>query len=202
MDTDVGLVDALRALCEREGGRKAVAATLHVNEQSLYQILSGVKNKSGRAKSVGRILRERLDAHYPGWMQLQRSVEGPNAFQVPEAQVLSHHFVSDDLPILPWEKLMTQAPPEVFRTILPDDALAPDYPRGTELLWTTKRRAMPGRLVLIRDAHKQVHARECRQGREPGRWLAVPTNPAYLAFDSHEVTLLAVLKARLEPDDL
>jgi hypothetical protein len=205
MDTDQRLVEALRALCEREGGgalgRAAVAATAGLNDQSLYQILAGVKNKSGRPKGVGPVIRERLDTHYPGWTELQRSLEGQNPFEVQEAQFLSHHFVSDHLPLIAWEAIVKSPVPEVFRTVLPDDALGPDLPKGTEILWSTKRRAMPGRVVSVKDAHDQVHARECRQGREPGRWLATPTNSHYLAFDSTEVTLLAVFKARLEPDD-
>ena len=202
MNTRDALIAALRALCDREGGYTAVARAAHLNDQSVYQILHGVRLKSGEPKGVGRAMQSKLDAAFPGWTNAQRLTEGSNPFAVGEAQFLSHHFVSDDLPMIAWEALVKTPVPEVFRTILVDDALAPEFPKGTEILWTTKRRAMPGRLILVVDRYDQVHARECRQGRDPGRWIAAPINPAYLSFDSDELRLVAVFKARLEPDDV
>lgn len=92
---------------------------------------------------------------------------------------------------------------DLFRLVLVDDALAPELPKGTEVVWTTRRRAAPGRPILLRDQHGQVHARICHQGRMPGHWMAVANHPAYVSFDSSEpgLTVLAVYKGRLEPDD-
>lgn len=202
MNTRDALIEALRSLCEREGGYKAVALSAKLNDQSIYQILHGVPLKSGEPKGVGRLMQAKLDAAFPGWTKSQRSSEGVNPYTVNEAQFLSHHFVSDDLPMIAWEALVKSQVPDVFRTILVDDALAPEYPKGTEILWTTKRRAMPGRIVLVIDRHRQVHARECRQGRDPGQWIGAPMNSAYVSFNSSELELLAVFKARLEPDDV
>lgn len=202
MQVDDPLVSALRALCMREGGHGVVASEARVSKDNLSQILNGTKLPSGNPRSVGKRLRDRLASRYPGWTELQHSPAGNVPNYAPLAQDLSHHFVSDDLPYIAWEAIVKSPVPEVFRTVLPDDALAPlDLPQGTEVLWTTKRRAIPGRVVLVKDQHGQVHARECRQGREPGRWIAAPANPAYVAFDSNEITVLAVFKARLEPDD-
>lgn len=62
------LVQALQRLIENTpGGRKAVADAIRANEQSLYQIVAGVPLSSGRARSVGRRLREKLDNAFPGW---------------------------------------------------------------------------------------------------------------------------------------
>lgn len=140
----------------------------------------------------------------PGWMDEQhRSMgEAPAPYKV--AQVLSPLASPNGLPLLSLEALVNDPTvPEVFRHVLSDDALAPDYPRGTEIVWTTRRRMLPGRLVLVRDRHGQVHARQCHQGRAPGLWIAAAIDPAYLSFDSakDELTLLAVYKGRLEPDD-
>lgn len=63
------LVEALRALVDREGGRRAVASRLGVHEQTLYQILSGIRLPSGRPRGIGTNLRKKIDAVYPGWMQ-------------------------------------------------------------------------------------------------------------------------------------
>lgn len=98
---------------------------------------------------------------------------------------------------------MTNNVPDVFVAVLIDDAMAPDYPRGSEIVWTTRRRLAPGRMVLVRDRHGQTHARQCHQGRVPGQWLAAAVNPAYVSFDSvqDQLQLVAVYKGRLEPDD-
>lgn len=62
------LVVALERLITREGGREAVADEIGSSEQTLYQIVKGVKDsKTGTPKGVGPSLRKRLDARYAGW---------------------------------------------------------------------------------------------------------------------------------------
>lgn len=62
-------VEALRRLVDTiDGGRAALASTIHSSEQTIYQILRGVPLKSGKPRVVGRDLRERLDRHYPNWL--------------------------------------------------------------------------------------------------------------------------------------
>jgi hypothetical protein len=62
-------VEALRRLVGASAAkRKEIAAALDFNEQSIYQIVAGVPLVSGRPRTVGRRLREKLDAHYPGWL--------------------------------------------------------------------------------------------------------------------------------------
>lgn len=60
-------VIALQALCRRVGGHQALAAVIDMNDQSIYQIITGVKLKSGNRKGVGPTLRKRLNETYPGW---------------------------------------------------------------------------------------------------------------------------------------
>lgn len=60
-------VVALQALCDREGDFRVVAKAIGVNDQSLYQILAGVRMASGRAKGIGPRLKEKLSERYPGW---------------------------------------------------------------------------------------------------------------------------------------
>lgn len=113
-------------------------------------------------------------------------------------------FHSEILPELREEDLVrasVEGLPAVFSTRLADGALAPDYPAGMEIVWSTRRRVEPGRLLLVRDRYGQVHARQCRQGKAPGQWLAAPFDPAYVTFERTEVEVLAVFKGRLEPDD-
>ena len=70
------LVVALERLIEREGGREVVADEIKSSEQTLYQIVKGVKDsKSGTPKGVGPSLRARLDQRYPGWRVLSEEPE-------------------------------------------------------------------------------------------------------------------------------
>jgi SOS-response transcriptional repressor LexA len=69
------LAAALARLIALNGGRHAVADAIDANEQSLYQIVSEIKDsKTGKAKGVGPRLRAKLDAHYPGWMSPPNSL--------------------------------------------------------------------------------------------------------------------------------
>lgn len=77
-------IEALRRLVAREGGCIPVADKIGANDQSIYQIVAGVKLKSGNPKGVGRRLREKLEAAYPGWMNHQPVVgEEPPAAALP-----------------------------------------------------------------------------------------------------------------------
>jgi hypothetical protein len=61
----------LERLIQREGGREKVADEIQSSEQTLYQIIKGVKDsRTGTPKGVGPSLRKRLDARYPGWREL------------------------------------------------------------------------------------------------------------------------------------
>jgi hypothetical protein len=70
---DDPLVAALRVLVEREGGWVAVGDAIGHNDQSIYQILKGIRLPSGKPKGVGPNLRKKLDTHYPGWLSLAAS---------------------------------------------------------------------------------------------------------------------------------
>lgn len=61
-------VKALRHLCDSHGGYKSVAEKAGVNDQTLYQIISGVKLPSGNERGVGPGLRKKLTASFPNWM--------------------------------------------------------------------------------------------------------------------------------------
>lgn len=63
------LVEALKALCARHG-REVVADAIGADEQSLYQIITGVKLPSGNSKGVGPTIQKKLSAVYPGWQTL------------------------------------------------------------------------------------------------------------------------------------
>lgn len=76
MDVRTHLVESLRRLCLRAGGHRVVADAIGADEQSLQQILKGVKLPSGNAKGVGPTLQRKLDSAYPGWSSLPETQAG------------------------------------------------------------------------------------------------------------------------------
>lgn len=81
MSTREHLIQSLKTLCNDNGGYKAVADRAGVDDQSLYQIISGVRLPSGNAKGVGPTIQRKLDAAFPGWADLSA---GQAAAQVRE----------------------------------------------------------------------------------------------------------------------
>lgn len=93
--------------------------------------------------------------------------------------------------------------PAFFRTVIDDDANAPAIKQGQEVLWSTTRKAAPGRMVLVRDLHGVLHVRQYRQARVPDQWIAAPLNDAFAYLYSHldGIAIIGVLKGLLDPDD-
>jgi len=48
----------------------AVADEIDVNDQTIWQIINGIKLPSGNPRGVGPRLQSKLDAGYPGWANL------------------------------------------------------------------------------------------------------------------------------------
>jgi hypothetical protein len=95
MEREDQLVAALRALCEREGGYKAVADKARVSPDNLWQVLAAVKLPSGKARGVGPNLRDKLSAAFPGWLNRTTQViasEPSTTFGTPTV-------IADDLTI-------------------------------------------------------------------------------------------------------
>lgn len=88
---------------------------------------------------------------------------------------------------------------ELYLLAMPDDAMAPEYPKGTELQWSKSKPFQPGSVVVVRDRAGQVHARQCRQGKTVGHWIAAPMNPVYEALDSVGDGLTVLLVAAYRP---
>lgn len=70
MNTREHLIQCLTELCRENGGYKAVADKAGVDDQSLYQIISGVRLPSGNRKGVGPTIQRKLDEAFPGWAEL------------------------------------------------------------------------------------------------------------------------------------
>lgn len=92
---------------------------------------------------------------------------------------------------------------ELFRTVIKDDAMGRDYPRGHEIVWSTVRPPRIGRPVLVKDDHGHLHNRIYAQGRVPGEWVAEANAPGYRSFASgtERLEIIGVYKGLLEPDE-
>jgi len=62
-------VEALVALCRREGGEAVVANNIGSSAATIRQITSGVKLPSGKSRGVGPALVIRLSERYPDWLE-------------------------------------------------------------------------------------------------------------------------------------
>lgn len=172
--------------------------------QSQFTVYQYEPHRKG-FKRISEETARRIEALFPArgkrWLDEQHSPGGKGHTARTEAQVLSLPIVSHEIPKMRWEQIMKTSLPALFRAELPDDAMAPEFPKGTELVWSTRQRMIPGRVVLVRDKHGQVHARECRQGAGPGEWSAVPRNDAYVTLQGSAVDLIAVSRGKLDPPD-
>lgn len=86
MESADPLLEALRALCDREGGHQVVAERARVSADNLWQILRGIKLPSGNPRGVGPSLRNKLSTVYPDWMGLRPSGPTSEALTAQEAQ--------------------------------------------------------------------------------------------------------------------
>lgn len=83
--TDLAVAALASLVKNTPGGRHAVAAAIGANEQTLYQILAGIPLRSGRPRTVGRDLREKLDKAFPGWFDETESMEAAHEQQAERA---------------------------------------------------------------------------------------------------------------------
>lgn len=76
------LVEALKALCEREGDYRTVAEKAKVSADNLWQILNGTKLPSGNSRGVGPTLRAKITSAFPDWL-LPRQEAQPGVANAP-----------------------------------------------------------------------------------------------------------------------
>lgn len=88
-----------------------------------------------------------------------------------------------------------------------DDALAPDFERGSIALLDSTRKPVPGRPVLVRDKHNNHYLRRYKAGAGV-HWKAVPSPEQDHNFDpldsqEHGLEVIAVMIGHLwiDPQD-
>ena len=70
-------IEALRRLCNAQGGAEFVAAAIHSSADNLKQILSATALPSGNLRGVGPNLRKKLNAAFPNWLNQPEGIERP-----------------------------------------------------------------------------------------------------------------------------
>lgn len=101
---------------------------------------------------------------------------------------------------LSWDDVMTGPLPGDFKLTIEDDAMAPEFPTGTVVVFSTtagEPRARDGVLVVDRD--RNVYFREYRIKR-PGHWQAAALNAGYDPLDSelHGLKVLAIMTSYIK----
>lgn len=89
--------------------------------------------------------------------------------------------------------------PASFTCEMPDDALAPNTPKGTPVIFDrSDQHPAAGIGVLVQDRHGTRHIRTFRPGIG-GHWVAWARNEHYLSLESekHGLLMLAVARHRM-----
>lgn len=131
------------------------------------------------------------------WTPAQPATAGVSVH--PVAQNVIQLRPHDESPLHAWEFILSVPAtdlPKRFRAAMPDDALAPDTPRGVVLQFSTELSPTIGHGVLVQDAAGGRHVRRYAQGLGDA-WRAEARNTAYMTLHSGDgVQLLAVVTGR------
>lgn len=190
MDQAAKQAEALRALCDSNGGYRNVAMLAGVSAGNLWQIINGTLLPSGQPRGVGRRLSVKLEKVFPGWMESQHASEGSMRKGSPVAHPASHP-ANSDLPLVSWEDLMTKYLPSQFRVQMTDDSMAPWLLLGDLVKFDRDLAPVRGQPVLLKDLSGAHYVRIYRVGNAL-RWTAAPLNPSYEALDSERDGLTVV----------
>jgi hypothetical protein len=182
---------ALELLCQEQGGVAAVAKAIGSSKATLDQIIKARNLPSGRPRSLGRDLRERLDRVFPGWHT--EAAASPPEKVSPGTRLLAQEVSPPYailLPPLVSEEQVLSGTDKVFLLEVTDTSGGDNYPKGSFIMWSRDRPSAPGEIVLVQDRFRQLHIRRVRQAKEPGTWLAEPLASGYTTLHSREDSLV------------
>jgi hypothetical protein len=149
---------------------------------------------------AARNLAERLGLAVD-YFEMDRDVHNAHV-SPPVAQSVSLSKFTVPPELVEWERLMkNDSLPELFRVVLPDDAMSPEAKAGWQAEFDRRLKPGPGRGVLVRLANGEVHFRRYRQGRA-GEWEARADNERdFPHFESTRdgLEVIAVLSNLLVP---
>lgn len=103
---------------------------------------------------------------------------------VAKGQSIARRLVTVSVPVsVDMDRLrVTSKLPDVFRVVLPDDAMAGRFPKDSYIEFDSRLDARAGDVILLRDQAGEHYIRYLRERRK-GEIVAVAENPAYLPMD-------------------
>lgn len=172
---------ARRGLTWADLGRRIEATDQRMNNWRRRGVPA--KEHKAIATALGMTVDQLLAEH---WMPEHPPVGGAHLGGIPPSLVrqMSHPKSMIEPITIPWESILSEPLPALFRAVIPDDAMGPEYPRGCIVNFSTTEGPPRARdLVLVRDADGGVYFREYQVGRA-GRWQAVALISGYQPLDS------------------
>jgi hypothetical protein len=156
-----------------------MAKAAGVSSGAVSQWISG-ETKSLKASSAHGL--EKLTGWRSEWWstgkppkEVSGLTKGAHAMSLPGGKVVP--------PTIDWGALMSTDLGDEFETALPDNAMAPDAPKGARCIFVTGIEPQAGDWVLAFDADGNYYCREYRL-LKPGRWELHAMNSAFLPLDS------------------
>lgn len=172
----------------RELSQQDLAKLAGVSNGTIGNVETNARKKPYELSAIARALRTNLDwlergVGSPPWEELQSHASRGGALP-PIAQQLSVATAMIGPTTIEWESIMSSVLPHLFRVTLPDDAMAPEYRRGTSVVFSTQEGPpRPDDVVLVADADDNAFFR-VYQERRPGHWQAVALASGYQPLDS------------------
>lgn len=195
-------LEALKRLCDREGGYKSVADKAGVNDQTLYQIIAGVRLPSGNPRGVGPQLRKKLTAAYPGWLSaVGETVAGPKmGGRVPlisnvQAGDFKEHVDNFHPGDGGAELIPTTVPVRrhTFALRVSGDSMEPEFPEGMILIIEPELEPVPGDYVVAKNGSEETTFKQLI--KDGGDWYLKPLNPRYPIKPLGNSQIIGVLRA-------
>lgn len=198
--------DALRRLCEREGGPKVVAGEIGANAQTLYQILAGIELPSGNRRGVGPNLRKKITERYPDWLQGASENVQPatSKGRVPLISWVTAGNLGEITDMYQpgeaeqWEEAFDTRPGEqAFALRVDGDSMTSPYPGersfpdGTIIIVDPARGCDAGDYVVAKDVATQK-ATFKKLVQDGGRWFLKPLNPSYPIIEVDDPALRVI----------
>jgi SOS-response transcriptional repressor LexA len=199
------LVESLKELCRVQGGYKAVADKAGVDDQSIYQIISGVKLPSGNPKGVGPKIQTALTRSFPGWEALGGQ-ETPNVTPGPDIrgsvpllssvqagafkEVLDSGYSGGDGVVM----IPTTVPVNryTFALRVQGDSMEPRFTEGMLLIVEPELDAQHGDYVIVKNGSEEATFKQLV--KDGGDWFLKPLNPRYPIKPLGESAVIGVVR--------
>lgn len=189
---------AIRCKGEREArgwSQSDLADRAGVSQGTIGNLESGLRKRPREIVSIATAL-----GVSPAWLETGKGEKRPQAapprahgggvtHEIPsigDGNLIAGHVPMINPTTMQWELILSSELPALFRLVIQDEAMAPEFPRGCVVTFsTTEGEPRPRDAVLVSDNEGGVHFREYEAGRGT-RWRAVAMTSGYRPLDSDE----------------